>query len=618
VGFCVLGAFELLIESIGVVGVMSVKSVKRRIIQTVVVAIAVNAVAVLPVRADSAVPAIMNLLKSGRLPKERLGTVVELVCKQGNAEDLGYIYEQTLKSDAFTNSTRVSALENLAKATISRKVKPKGDLAGLAKLIRPGAAKERRGLQIAAMRLCGLWKVKAASDQLQQVALSETAKIELRRAAIDSLMQVGGKTALATAEKLAGSKFPKPLRYLAVAGMAELDLDKATSSAVGVLQETKTDDDPSALFAAFLDHRAGPDKLAAAIASAKIPIDAARLGLRYMYSIGRSDAALSAALSKAAGIDRDAKPLTEKEIQQLSGEVLTKGDAKRGEEVFRRVDVSCMKCHAISKAGGDVGPDLSALGSSSPIDYVVKSILFPNQAIKEQYRAAVVITVEGKVFTGIVKDRNGERIVLKEATGRERTIAIDDIEEEEEGKSLMPQGLTKFLSHQDLVDLVRFLSLLGKPGPYAIRTTPTIQRWRTLRPVPRELLNTVPDDASFPQAVLENESLVWISAYGMVEGTLPLNELATQSRSTVLYLQGEVNVTETGRVVFRLNNADGLHAWIDDEAFGSESSIETNLSRGRHLITLRIDTKKRNSRELKVEVVKAEDSEVEFTVVGGR
>ena len=277
-----------------------------------------------------------------------------------------------------------------------------------------------------------------------------------------------------------------------------------------------------------------------------------------------------------------------------------------------------MKCHAISKAGGDVGPDLSALGSSSPIDYVVKSILFPNQAIKEQYRAAVVITVEGKVFTGIVKDRNGERIVLKEATGRERTIAIDDIEEEEEGKSLMPQGLTKFLSHQDLVDLVRFLSLLGKPGPYAIRTTPTIQRWRTLRPVPRELLNTVPDDASFPQAVLENESLVWISAYGMVEGTLPLNELATQSRSTVLYLQGEVNVTETGRVVFRLNNADGLHAWIDDEAFGSESSIETNLSRGRHLITLRIDTKKRNSRELKVEVVKAEDSEVEFTVVGGR
>ncbi|MBT4868080.1 MAG: hypothetical protein HON53_23500 [Planctomycetaceae bacterium] len=593
-------------------------SVKRRTIQTVLLALAVNAIVVFPAMADSAVPAIMNLLKSGRLPKERLGTVVELVCKQGNAEDLGYIFGQALKPDAFTSSTRVSALQNLAAATVSRKVKPEGDLAGLAKLIQPGAPKEQRGLQMAAIRLCGLWKVTAASEQLQQVALGKSTDLEFRRAAIDSLMQVGGKTALATAEKLAGSEFPKPLRYLAIAGMTELDLDKATSSAVGVLQETKTDDDPSALFAAFLDQKAGPDKLAAAIDSGKIPLDAARLGLRYMYSIGRSDAALSTALSKAAGINRDVKPLTEKEVQQLAGEVLTRGDAERGEEVFRRVDVSCMKCHAISKAGGDVGPDLSALGSSSPIDYVVKSILFPNQAIKEQYRAAVVITVEGKVFTGIVKDRNGERIVLKEATGRERIIAIDDIEEEEEGKSLMPQGLTKFLSHRELVDLVRFLSLLGKPGPYAIRTTPTIQRWRSLRPIPRELLATVPDDVSFPAVVLENESLNWTSAYGKVDGTLPLGELVTQSRSSILYLQGTVNVTETGRVVFRLNNADGLHAWIDDEAFGSESSIETNLSRGRHAITLRIDTTKRKSRELKVEVVKAEDSEVEFTVVGGR
>jgi putative heme-binding domain-containing protein len=590
----------------------------KRIIQTVALAFAVNTFVVLPAMADSAVPALMNLLKSGRLPKERLGTVVELVCKQGNAEDLGYIYEQALKPDALTDSTRVAALENLAKATISRKVKPQADFAGLAKLIRSDAAKEQRGLQMAAIRLCGLWKVNTAAAPLQHVALNAAADIDVRRAAIDSLMRVGGKPALATALKLAGPTFSKPLRYLAVAGMTELDLDKATALAVDVLRVTTSDDDPSAMIAAFLDHKTGPDKLAAAIDASKIPLAAARLSLRYMYSIGRSDAALSAALSNAAGINRNVKPLTEKEIQQLASEVLTNGDPVRGEEVFRRIDVSCMKCHAISKAGGDIGPDLSALGSSSPIDYVVKSILFPNQAIKEQYRAAVVITVDGKVYTGIVKDRNGERIVLKEATGRERVIAIGDIEEEEEGKSLMPQGLTKFLSHQDLVDLVRFLSLLGKPGPYAIRTTPTIQRWRVLRSVPRELLDAVPDDVTFHGAVLENDELEWTSAYGKVDGTLPVDELVTQNRNSVLYVQGELNVTETGRVVFRFDNVDGLHAWVDDEAFGPESSIETNLSRGRHTITLRIDTKTRKSRELKVEVVKAEDSDVEFTVVGGR
>ena len=46
-------------------------------------------------------------------------------------------------------------------------------------------------------------------------------------------------------------------------------------------------------------------------------------------------------------------------------------------------ELNCIKCHAISGAAGGVGPDLSALGLSSPVDYVVNSILIPDQAIKE-------------------------------------------------------------------------------------------------------------------------------------------------------------------------------------------------------------------------------------------
>lgn len=593
-------------------------NVQKPIIRAIILAIVMNALAFNPAVADSAVPAIMNLLKSGRLPKTRVGTVVELICKQGNAEDLGYVFDETMKPDAYTLETRIAALNSLAEATVARKVKPQGNLAKLAGLIRAETTKEQRPLQRAAIKLSGLWKVAAASEKLQQLALNSKSEMDLRRDAIDALMQIGGKPAKATVSKLATPDYAKPLRYLAVAGMTNLDLDAATETALTVLKETTADDDPSPMFAAFLDQKAGPDRLASAIQADKIPVAAARLGLRYMYSVGRSDAALSAALEIAAGINRNVKPLSEAEIKQLANEVLEKGDPQRGEEVFRRADVSCMKCHAISKAGGDVGPDLSALGSSSPIDYVVKSILFPNQAIKEQYRAAVIITVEGKVFTGIVKDRNEERIVLKEASGREQIISIDDIEEEEAGKSLMPQGLTKFLAHDELVDLVRFLSLLGKPGPYAIRTTPTIQRWRVMRPVPPELLNEVPDDVQFRGSILENESREWTPAYGKVDGSLPLGELVARNRNPVLYLQGELEVTETGRVVFQLDATDGLHVWIDDEAFDAEQKIETNLSRGRHVITLRIDTAQRETDEVKVAVLKATDSTVEFTVVGGR
>ena len=40
----------------------------------------------------------------------------------------------------------------------------------------------------------------------------------------------------------------------------------------------------------------------------------------------------------------------------------------------------------------------------------------------------------------------------------------------------MPKGLTNTATRGELLDLVRFLSELGKPGPYALRPSPTIQR----------------------------------------------------------------------------------------------------------------------------------------------
>jgi putative heme-binding domain-containing protein len=123
--------------------------------------------------------------------------------------------------------------------------------------------------------------------------------------------------------------------------------------------------------------------------------------------------------------------------------VSSKGNAARGEAIFRRKDLNCMKCHSVSRAGGQVGPDLSALGGSSPVDYVVNSILNPNLAVKEQYVTRVFVLNNGKVLTGVVIDRDEVRVNLRDANGQAVTVPIADVEEEFEGKPLMPQGLTK-------------------------------------------------------------------------------------------------------------------------------------------------------------------------------
>lgn len=281
------------------------------------------------------------------------------------------------------------------------------------------------------------------------------------------------------------------------------------------------------------------------------------------------------------------------------------GDAARGERVFRRPDLNCMKCHAVAGAAGGVGPELSAVGSSSPVDYLINSIMVPDQAIKEEFVTKVVQTADGRVFHGIVADRDDKRLVLREATGELRTIPADEIDATKDGGSLMPKGLVNFVTRAEFVDLLRFLSELGKPGPYAIHTTPTIQRWRLLKPVP-----------SSPEEALKSDAARWLPAYALVPGTVPLDEFAAQAGSPVLYLRGEVNVTAAGTVGFRLASAEGVTAWVDGKP-ADGTSFAVDLEPGVHALTLRIDTAARKA-PLKVELVKPEGSSAEFTVVGGR
>ena len=48
-------------------------------------------------------------------------------------------------------------------------------------------------------------------------------------------------------------------------------------------------------------------------------------------------------------------------MQALLADVQQDGDPERGEDVFRREDVNCMKCHAVSRAGGDIGPNATLI-----------------------------------------------------------------------------------------------------------------------------------------------------------------------------------------------------------------------------------------------------------------
>ena len=561
---------------------------------------------------------LMKLLQSGRLPAERVGTVVEMVCQKGNAKDLAYVFSQLQKPDAYKPAVRLKVLELLTDAAVVRKVKPEGDLAALKTLLAEGT--EPR-IKLATIKLASVWKVKEIYAELQALAASDKTDKSLRAAAIDGLSNIGDAQSKAALLEIAAKDKGIPARMQAVAGLARLDLDEAAKKAASVLAAASPQDDPAPLVDAILGRKEGAERLATALGGVKLPKEVAKVTLRYMYSVGRSDEGLSNLLSKAADIAVDAPPPSQEEVLKIAAEVMAKGDAARGEKVFRRVDVNCQKCHAIARAGGQVGPELTALGSISPPEYIVNSVLNPTLNIKEQYVTKVILTADGEVVTGIVIDRNDERVRLKDASGKIVTLAIDEIESEKDGPSLMPQGLTKFLTAGEFLDLSRFITELGRPGPYAIRTTPTLQRWRLLKSPSLEVTSEVPNVEHFRQHVLELPADTWFPLYGTARGLLPLTDVAAALKpESVAYLQGEIEVSQAGDLQIEVHSPLPTHLWLDAEPFEKPSKLTLPLTAGRHKLTFRLDLPGDLPADasLSVELTKPSESRIQFDVVGGQ
>ncbi len=389
--------------------------------------------------------------------------------------------------------------------------------------------------------------------------------------------------------------------------MVRLDVDAAAPLAVKLLSEGNAKDDPAALVDAFLQQQGGAEKLAAAVNDAgdnKISPDVAKLALRHVYSVGRNDQSLVDALSKAAGISTEVVPLSAEELKSLIADVQTKGDPARGEAIFRRADMNCIKCHSLNGAGGTVGPDLVDLGGRQALDYLVESILQPEKAVKEEYQLARVTDFStGKQYQGILKEESDERIVLKDAEGKQVVIAIDDPDEIaiRKGGSLMPQGLVRFLTRDETVDLVKFLSALGLPDtPYAKNTSPIVRRYRVLSEVPAALAgDELPDDEAIFDQVLTADESAFRTVYAKVSGWFPVGDFAGEE-SPIAYLQFELDVTAAGDVGIDIEGCDEAAVWVDASRQKSGKHVQLPLDEGRHVVTLRMPTAKCRSDGIRI------------------
>jgi putative heme-binding domain-containing protein len=145
------------------------------------------------------------------------------------------------------------------------------------------------------------------------------------------------------------------------------------------------------------------------------------------------------------------------------------GDAAQGQVVFMKL---CGQCHKLHGTGQDVGPDITVNGRAS-FDQLLNNVFDPSLVIGNAYQARTVVTDDGRVLTGLLVEDNPQRIVLKLQGGKLETIARGDVEEMEISKlSLMPEGVEKQLSPQELIDLFALLKLDKSPTDPAAKPLP--------------------------------------------------------------------------------------------------------------------------------------------------
>jgi len=168
------------------------------------------------------------------------------------------------------------------------------------------------------------------------------------------------------------------------------------------------------------------------------------------------------------------------------------GDPGNGRKIFMNdAEVSCLKCHSVGNQGGsEVGPNLTQIGNERSAQYLLESIILPNNAIADGFENVIIDLKSGESFAGRVIEETENTLTL-ELTGdaisdlapllrndsvvllAEKSVPLNvpgaaklirarfknsDVADRFRDISSMPEDFREFLDIGELRDLVAFLT----------------------------------------------------------------------------------------------------------------------------------------------------------------
>jgi putative membrane-bound dehydrogenase-like protein len=295
----------------------------------------------------------------------------------------------------------------------------------------------------------------AYAPQLSTLANSRSVADELRMTAVEALGRTRDQQYLATLEKLSRTG-PVPIRVAAMKGLGDMappdidvrlkkvilsqDPNEVRSAAVHVLGRTKP----------------GLNTLLDLQQQEQLPAELKNLATSVVNSSKDPEIRKRAQKLLPPLVTSNKEPLPA--IQEL---VWRQGEAERGRKLFTaETGPKCSGCHSV---GGKkkVGPDLSNIGTKLGKDGLFEAILHPSAGIAPEYYLWVLDTKTQGDVIGIITDDTPQRVVVKTDATAEVRLKPSDIKSRRRSHlSLMPEDLMNYMTEQQLVDVVKYLSTL--------------------------------------------------------------------------------------------------------------------------------------------------------------
>jgi putative heme-binding domain-containing protein len=522
------------------------------------------------------------------------GNVVRILGVAGTQNQLDQLFTKCLTAD-FDDLTKRRSLRAILNAQRRGQIRPPADRNEIVALI----SEPDPQLSELAIQLAGRWKVTSSTEAI----LADARDSGNVLVAIESLKQIGGTEALAALLELGNSPAVAELSTPLLSAIVSIDSEAALPTFLSMLSRCRTESEAFPIWTTALQ---SPKFGALLVEKLENPttMDPYRNEMTQPIAIAGVRAARQSSTDQQPLIDRllplanmalVSQEMTASDISELIAKVASEGDPHAGEYVYLRENLQCVQCHAIGGVGSNVGPDMTSLGASAPLDYIIESLYKPNAKIKEGYHAVVVATEDGQVVSGIEIAADDATLTLRTATNEIIQLDQEEIIEKKPGQSLMPMGVIDRLSSAEQVNLIAFLARLGKPGDFDATQSNAARQIDVFAGTHRF-------EQSGSQSLIDGNVVDgWVPLQTPISGIISADRVGPLVKQPIhialvhVYLRTPISLATDGSVDITLEGIeDSLSkAWIDGQPVSASKTgqIDQPLPKGEHTLLLRLDAR---------------------------